>query len=66
MIAYIRKALTSAAISGIGTTLFAATSDGKIDQPEIAAIVGVVLGAFGLTWLIPNAPTPNNSTIIRP
>lgn len=58
MLAYIRKALTAAAVSGIGTALFAAVSDGQFSHDEIAGVIGTVLAAFGLTWLIPNKPTP--------
>lgn len=52
-----RKALTAGAVSGIGTAIFAAVSDGQFSQEEIAGVIGVVLSAFGLTWLIPNKPT---------
>lgn len=52
------KAFTAAGMSAVGTTVFAAVSDGRIDVSELAAIIAVVGATFGLTWLVPNTPAP--------
>ena len=47
------KAVVSGAAAGITATA-TAVQDGRLDLGEVVTIVVAVLGAYGITWAVPN------------
>jgi hypothetical protein len=50
------KAVVSGAAAGITATA-TAVQDGRVTVPEVVTIVVAVLGAYGITWAVPNRKT---------
>lgn len=51
------KALVAAVAAG-AATLGAAMSDGALDTGDVVTVVLSVLGALGVTYVVPNRPAP--------
>jgi hypothetical protein len=51
------KALVAAVAAG-AATLGAAMSDGRLDTGDVVTVVLSVLGALGVTYVVPNRPGP--------
>jgi hypothetical protein len=51
------KALVAGVVAGSGA-LSTAAADDVITSGEVWLIVGALVGGLGLTWAVPNRPTP--------
>lgn len=54
------KAVVAGAAAGTAAAA-TAVQDGKVTAAEAVTIVLAVLGAYGVTWRVPNRPTPSGS-----
>ena len=51
------KAIAAAIVAGAGA-MGTALNDSVLTSGEVWTVAGSVLGAFGLTWAVPNRRTP--------
>jgi hypothetical protein len=54
------KAVAAGVAAGAAATA-TAVQDGKVTAAEAVTIVVAVLGAYGVTWTVPNRPDPSGS-----
>ncbi|MFI5685919.1 hypothetical protein [Streptomyces sp. NPDC051636] len=62
-ISKVAKAIASGLAAG-ATAVVTAVQDGQITTSEAVTIVLAILGAYGITWAVPNKPSAGGGTYI--